>query len=382
MNNNSSWEVTDKEMRPGGTTKIALAQQLKRALQDEQHIVATDLDGISRLECLEIFLRMYCIEHAHDPAFFQMDGLRVRTTPRATREILALSRGFERDEVNSIIEKSSKASYGYRKWVEYGRPIYEVSEMLSWVFLNTELADLTLSEISIPYDACIIRLNNLAPIEYNNKYTGTPEIYKPACVLLEPNLNEENPYIQLVIECFHTTDDDAPMVVNQSLGYLSRTSSDKMLKDCVESDGEPWVRTAFYYAVNVLLYASSTASDDVLRATSLPYLQLERRVRKAKGPAKKRFQEQLKKIPPKMVHFLGHNTIIDRKKTDVDLAEGKAENSTSLIQRKGSFVCGHWHHYWIGKGRTEKIRKLIMPFWRGAPPTEEQLAETHKYLLK
>jgi hypothetical protein len=49
---------------------------------------------------------------------------------------------------------------------------------------------------------------------------------------------------------------------------------------------------------------------------------------------------------------------------------------------RGHFVQGHWHTYWTGEGRQKKILKLLKPFWRGGPPSEEQELETNKYLLK
>jgi len=376
----SSWEAIDLTLRRGNETNNTVALLLKRALCDPQFIASVDTSTVNKEQCLEISLKVYCNERIHDPAFFYHDGTGIRTTPRAFTEIHALCRGWRPEYISTIVDKILGESYVRNIWVTYGRPIYEVSPALSWVFLNTELSDLTLSEISIPYEACIIRLNTLAPFESSNPVTRKLIQYKPTCILVYTNFSVDNPGIHFRLESFPLEDTDAIMVSTQDIGYLYENSPDKLLKDCVLPTCSIEQRQAFYYAINVLLYASSTASDDVLRATSLPYLQLERRTRKAKGPAKKRFQEQLKKVPPGMVHFLGHNTLIDRKRTVENVEVG--DGIKVAVQRKGSFVCGHWHHYWTGKGRTEKIRKLVMPFWRGGPPTDEQLVETHKYMLK
>lgn len=352
---------------------------VKLALHDAKFIAfrAASLDRTSPTP-IAFFLDLYCYAQFKRGTMVQ-NGPTVNMSEVCQEELEAVSRGLPISAMNDAVNDSVTRVLGYLKWINNGRPWYSVSELLSWAFLNTELLDFPISHVRAPYPKFIIELQHLAP--YSVEFKGTSRLFTPGFVTVE-NFDVEHMRIGVngllfTLESFAV--DDPRLSKQYQIGLIPDKDEGQMVIDCIEPNLLPVQRAAFLFSVNVMLYVTSKDSDDVLCATSLPYLQMERKIQKAKGSLKQRYQTRLKTIPPNYVHVLGSKTIIDRKKV-VDSEEGLSSRPAS--PRKGHFVCGHWRHYRVGEGRKESVLRYLQPFWRGAPPTEEQSAETRVYMLK
>jgi hypothetical protein len=260
------------------------------------------------------------------------------------------------------------AAYSY-SWESAGKHIYDITPELSWIFANTIIEDIPTEYIALPYNCIVINLRGLKT--FMDQQGSLIELTH---AILARDLDDE----KLIRVTYAGKTATETQVVKLTTYSFKINLGKETVKDAIETEGKEHFIPYIYYCVNALMYITSKESDDILKASSLEYIKLAERAKKAKGPAKKRFKEQLSKVPPRYVHRLGTKTVIDRKKTDASVSS----NKTAAAPRVGHFVRGHWHHYWVGEGRKELVRKLLHPFWRGAPPTEEQLRETHVCLLK
>lgn len=257
-------------------------------------------------------------------------------------------------------------------WESSGKHIYDVTLELSWIFANTIIEDIPTEYVVLPYKCSVINLHGLKPI-----VDDTQGVVELTHAILTQDLEDE----ELITITFNGKAETSPNVYRLTTYRMELNLGEKLIKDAVDTKGKEFFVPYIHYCINVLMYITSKESDDILKASSLDYIKLAERAKKAKGPAKKRFKEQLIKIPPRYIHHLGTKIIIDRKRTEVGTVLNSSSGAISA-PRIGHFVRGHWHHYRVGEGRKELLRKLLRPYWRGAPPTEEQLMETHVVLLK
>jgi hypothetical protein len=290
-------------------------------------------------------------------------------------DLRVLTRELPPEVKTRFVQSAVRDSCLLLTWERYGRPVYDVSDTLAWVFLNTEIVDLPITSLVLPYPCLVIKLQHLTT--YENK----GEMYKPIFVRVYKAHSEVGNFTEVIFILESVDINNYPMWEFVPLGKYIENTENLLIEHTLLVGDNPIFRAIYFYCINVLLYATSKDADDVLRASSIEYLKLERRVKKAKGSAKKRFKEQLAKIPPKYVHFLGSQTIINRRKIVNDDPINDMDSACKRVMR-GHFVQGHWHTYWTGEGRQKKILKLLKPFWRGGPPSEEQELETNKYLLK
>lgn len=296
-----------------------------------------------------------------------------RSLQQVTTNINLLLRGVPAEETSGIVQTAIWTGHALLWWELRGKPVYEVSDELAWVFLNTIIEDIPSNYIQVPYSTLVILLKNLAPVTYKGRVTTFTE----AIVTYEEDTNYATLRLQLqaLAEGYHFTELIKVDLRDDTVGECFEKALKDFREDNLSAFG-PTLKRIFYFCINVILYATSKDSDDVLTATSLEYLKLKERAIKAKGPAKKRFQQQLATVHPKYRNILGAKTIIDRKREKIATEDGINKG----VQR-AHLVAGHWHHYWTGEGRTILIRKLLKPYWKGIPTAEES-NQTRRYLAR
>lgn len=109
----------------------------------------------------------------------------------------------------------------------------------------------------------------------------------------------------------------------------------------------------FDFILNVLLYISSPEADKYFET----WADVDPSIKKMRGKAKKRAVKSLRARNNFLKIRVGMKTRLDKESRESYIGGRKIDKRT--------LVMGHWQHYWIGQGRTDKVLKWKQPFWKG-----------------
>lgn len=131
----------------------------------------------------------------------------------------------------------------------------------------------------------------------------------------------------------------------------------------------PHLKDAFNYALNVMLYATHPDSEITGFNSSALYENFRSRAMKAEGRKRQKLLERAKSCKGKNRLMLGGSLVIDRRAKSED-TKGRGAGAKHTVR---TYVSGHWQHFWVGEGRTERVYMRVRPYWKG--PKDGPLAK-------
>jgi hypothetical protein len=254
-----------------------------------------------------------------------------------------------------------------------GKKIYEMSPGLADRLLHTELRGVDAEDLRLPYPAVYMIIPTHLQFKINVYDTGWHEV--DGVYITEDN--------KLIFS--DTTSADTPprgwriMLVGKSKNedilddalffFTVPMPEGQKIDDCLDAALGKWahenhgqdiaiIRSIFRLLMNAILYATSSEAEVFPYIRDKETRQLIERMKKAKGGKKDKIKQQLKGKSRQEVILLGRNI-----KGFDDTSEGLDRTGRPLEVRVR--VAGHWRHYWVGQGRSERVRRWIQPFWRG-----------------
>lgn len=130
------------------------------------------------------------------------------------------------------------------------------------------------------------------------------------------------------------------------------------------------------FVVNSVLYATSQSADLIEEVGK--WRQTEQELDTAKGKRKDKLVKELGGLARTNKSVLGRTIIVQYGSPRANETSEQAREHRRVLKRFE--VRGHWHWYLHGPGKTERVHKLIRPFWKGPKDVAELLRR--KYQLK
>jgi len=316
--------------------------------------------------------------------------------------LLFLEEMFWKDLMNELYGESFPFDYGKFvtdvvvrhaafSWHKSGRKAYTVSPSLRWRLENTRLKGLSANDLKLPYNAIYV---SLPPI-YEISGGDTGKHKSDGCYIIGDKINDNITKWRIILvgkenENSKYEQDDA--IYHWSLSFHKNKTVDECVNESLEvvknniykdptSSGvkEKEINNFMKnniikltnYVINVVLYATMSDVDVMIVQADPEYQRLFDRAMKLDKKSKKR-KNLLKKandIGHRPRIMLGGNIYIDRSKEQTE-----SGNKGIRKIKVRTLVSGHWRNQAKGKGRMERERIWIEPFWRGpefAPVTEK-----------
>ena len=275
--------------------------------------------------------------------------------------------------------------YSVLNFERYGRKVYEIAPGLGDQLVHTELRGLTTEDVQLPYESLYLSFPHNFPHKIWNEQTGwhdilgvyiTEDPYAAIKTDLEdieiarkgPRMrawrffiagrskNPDDPFDDALYHFGIRLYDGISL--EQALNQHEEEEWGNML-DGMESMRSIW-RPIFNFILNAMLYATWPDAEVDHVYVNKEAERLWRRLKKAKGTKAKKIKEKLKGISSQKAKMLGKSIRIDR--TREISKTGTGSGQPQLVRTR---VPGHWQHYWVGKGRSDRIRKFKRPYWKG-----------------
>jgi hypothetical protein len=251
-----------------------------------------------------------------------------------------------------------------------GKKIYEMSPGLADRLLHTELRGVDAEDLRLPYPAVYMIIPTHLQFKINVYDTGWHEV--DGVYITEDN--------KLVFS--DTTSADTPprgwriMLVGKSKNedvfddalffFTVSMPEGQKIDDCLDAALDLWahenhgqdittIRSVFRLLMNAILYATSSEAELFSYIRDKETRQLLERLKKAEGKKREKIKAQLKNKSRQEIILLGRS---------IKAFEEKGDGTGKPMEVRVR-VAGHWRHYWIGQGRSERVRRWISPFWRG-----------------
>ncbi len=307
------------------------------------------------------------------------------------------------EQLRMTVFASLISKFHFRALEHYGKKIYEVAPALEWALLpeHTAIKNYPADYLRLPFPAIYVDLPSKFRI-YNEltewhvaegAYITEDVLRSPRAwrIVLVAGKNENAEGLPYDDAIYHFTvllneGETVDTCLKQSAAHAMGEKSEQILatpegdieidSEVAEAHREIWnlmyshTVEAFRYIMNVVLYATSTESDQMFRHASSDYRKLHERAMRTKGKKRKKLFARLRERDDNEQHiYLGGSFTIDRKKE----AEAPGGEGTGSKQKVRYMVSGHWRSQPYGKDRKLRRPTWIKPHWRGpemAPVTE------------
>lgn len=307
------------------------------------------------------------------------------------------------EQLRMTVFASLISKFHFRALEHYGKKIYEVAPELEWALLpeHTAIKNYPADHLRLPFPSIYVDLPSKFRI-YNELTSWhsaegayisedclrSPRAWRIVLVAGKNDQAEGLPYDDAI---YHFTvlfkeGETVDTCLKHTAAHALGEKSDQIL---VTADGEIEIRSeveeahreiwnlmyehtveAFRYIMNVVLYATSSESDQVFRHASRDYRTLYERAMRAKDKKRRKLFARLRERHDDEKHiYLGGSFTIDRKK-EASEADGTGTGSKQKVRY---MVSGHWRSQPYGKDRKLRKPVWIKPHWRGpemAPVTE------------
>ncbi|NOZ85726.1 MAG: hypothetical protein GXP49_05610 [Deltaproteobacteria bacterium] len=274
--------------------------------------------------------------------------------------------------------------------IENGRQEIIVNNDMAELLALTEI-NLPLSEIRPPYSCCYVHIDGDVGMRiWGGERTGwhmleggysmqtqfVGDTNWGLFMCAKPNTNSENkvddatfwmPFFKsesdmIVEDILRKRLETAPDPVIEKGSKLPKDVADMCSKYEFVDTKDTWeinkfnLTLAFRIMLNTFLYMSS--KDATIRRKFWEDKALKKKLRKV-GRASRR-QELEMRLNMRSSHYIyiGNG--------DEKMAERNVNINRESGEVRRHVVRGHWHTYWVGKGRANSERKWIRPYWRGA----------------
>lgn len=259
------------------------------------------------------------------------------------------------------------------KYAFYGQQTFQIGPELQEMFCQTSLKSVPREALLLPYPCFYLDLPNCPWKVWGGDHTQWHNVSGAYVVL-------QGDYLKVLIwgaenEKARGPGDDATVWFSLSLeecfnehgdieGYIdwllmpgqsTRMNNDRGIEGLVGRDLHLKQKEAYVniyrVAVNLILYLQTeTAEIDVV--SDKRRSDLQGKIGRTKNPGKKKkYERQLGKLSKATIVKVGQTVE----------ARMKALRSQPGVKR-AHWVRGHWHRYWVGKGRTKLVPRWVLPY--------------------
>lgn len=246
-----------------------------------------------------------------------------------------------------------------------GQQAFVVGPGMRTAFEHTALDGVSYDDLHLPHEAFYIALPECSWLLWGGESTGWHTVYG----LYVNRTPQSIAFAVCGAENDRSTGhgDDAHAWIrmsppaDQSLEtYLQRTLNGGPAESYLSQPPEEAVQresivSAVRVAINLCMYLSSDAASTSTQTPAQRRAPLEVELRRKKNPGKaKVIERRIAQLSTATVtHVGGHY-------------EKQLAGTMQGTDIRQHIVRGHWHTYWVGEGRTKKIRKWVLPFVRGS----------------
>ena len=307
--------------------------------------------------------------------------------------VTKLSSGLSEDGLSPILSYGNNPEIDgllfvtHMTYVANGRRIYEVSPGLGQRLRLTEVRGIKGKDLHLPYKAIYISVPRSAElIVPRPKDQGIGKAQSPLDGLLLREVATSDPVVRrlrivavnqefpedLMFESWIWM--EMPLIDEEP---LTTTLENFRAKTPVVNDilySQQW-KDVFQLVMNVILYATMPDLDEETFIPNEEARRLWKKIRTNKNPKQiLKAKKELAKSPHVTVRQLGNKIRVDRTmsvEAFIKSNDGRALNIRVLVAG---------HHKWqvYGKGRSERKRIFIEPYWRG--PEDAPMSESRHQL--
>lgn len=269
----------------------------------------------------------------------------------------------------------SIAAESMAKYVHFGQQTFELGPELQEMFCQTSLASVPREALRLPYPAFYLALPECAWSIWGGPVTQWHTVYGVYVVEQGDSLklliwgpdnelsrgpgDDATVWFHLdLTECFNKYGD-----LENYIKYLLHPDNDAVMQnDSLWPESEDTAKkqhlrmqevylNVIRTVVNLVLYLQTEAAE-ADKEVDPRRRELRAKVANAKNPGKKKkYQRQLDNLSKATVVKVGQSLE----------TRMSALRSQPGVQR-AQWVRGHWHRYWVGKGRTKLLPKWIHPY--------------------
>lgn len=257
----------------------------------------------------------------------------------------------------------------YYFW-SYDKTVYRVSDEIINALISTDVDDMNVSMLLMPTPNLYLSFTNKF-FTLRDPNTG---IHQVSGLFLTSEEDDEYKYWRVLVvgennvNSEHALDDSI-------FFYKLKLRKDMTIAKGLTIDGDhTWqmeelndifteqITSTFKFLCNIILYLNYSGKEKKYTRNNIP----SRNV--IKNPKKlRRYDKQYGDMSS--LHFFD---IRDEALGNIFEREDPGSGTiTDMIRWKSAWlVRGHWHRYWIGKGRSELDIKWLQPYWKGEDKME------------
>lgn len=252
----------------------------------------------------------------------------------------------------------------------YGNKQYQVLPGVGELLAHTSVKNMKTNDLRLPFPAFYIEVPLSAGLEEKVLDIDTNQYRQIPIIGLYVNQGLTHEGIRMMQVCTISIDngeryrggwgaylvddtklDEVPVIFQRATGGKSER---KTIKDMPEA------RKVLHWIMNLILYLTSHEAVVESGYESKEYRDLTARLDNApKGSSKRaKILEQRAKVDPRRRIYVGRGITRATVEEALGLKEGKPLESRC-------WVTSHWHWYWCGEGKTNKIHKWVHAYQKG-----------------
>lgn len=244
--------------------------------------------------------------------------------------------------------------------------VYDVSPGLAEQLFHTDLRGLTADDLRLPFPNIYIKIPRFVLTDINDDPSDKRDVICGVYVTEDLPVKgvKDSHDLHFMFIGYDREKGEQPDVVGAfALTLNDGTGLEQALKDLSRHRASTHLILLFKWVCNVILYSTSSEISENIIANKEARLLWQRIEKMPKGVKRKALISKARSIKKmERVVLGGHIKVCRDDGTPYKENTFNAQTRTMHVRCK---VAGHWRHYWIGEGRTTRIRKRIEPFWRG-----------------